>query len=139
MIDNYSSLYTPGIFVINTDKENEWGIGQIQSSINNLITINFENVGKKTINISKFISLEQTIEKIMEIKLYCFYCKEKCELIYKDIFAKKQWTLDRINNNQGHNWDNVVISCLECNIKRGDMDSERFKRGKQIQIVRKQF
>ena len=53
MIDNYSSLYTPGIFVINTDKKNEWGIGQIQSSINNLITINFENVGKKTINISK--------------------------------------------------------------------------------------
>ena len=57
MVDNYSSLYTPGIFVINTDKENEWGIGQIQSSINNLITINFENVGKKTINISK-VNLE---------------------------------------------------------------------------------
>ena len=51
------SLYTPGIFVINTDKKNEWGIGQIQSSINNLITINFENVGKKTINISK-VNLE---------------------------------------------------------------------------------
>ena len=57
MIDNYSSIYTPGIFVINTDKKNEWGIGQIQSSINNLITINFENVGKKTINISK-VNLE---------------------------------------------------------------------------------
>ena len=57
MIDNFSSLYTPGIFVINTDKKNEWGIGQIQSSINNLITINFENVGKKTINISK-VNLE---------------------------------------------------------------------------------
>ena len=57
MIDNYSSLYTPGIFVINTDKKDEWGIGQIQSSINNLITINFENVGKKTINISK-VNLE---------------------------------------------------------------------------------
>ena len=57
MINNYSSLYTHGIFVINTDKKNEWGIGQIQSSINNLITINFENVGKKTINISK-VNLE---------------------------------------------------------------------------------
>ena len=57
MIDNYSSLYTPGIFVINTEKKNEWGIGQIQSSINNIITINFENVGKKTINISK-VNLE---------------------------------------------------------------------------------
>ena len=57
MIENYSSLYTPGIFVINPDKKKEWGIGQIQSSINNLITINFENVGKKTINLSK-IDLE---------------------------------------------------------------------------------
>ena len=57
MIDNYSSLYNPGIFVINTNKKNEWGIGQIQSSINNIITINFENVGKKTINISK-VNLE---------------------------------------------------------------------------------
>ena len=57
MIENYSSLFTPGIFVINSDKRKEWGIGQIQSSINNLITINFENVGKKTINITK-INLE---------------------------------------------------------------------------------
>ena len=57
MIKNFSSLYTPGIFVINPDKKNEWGIGQIQSSINNMITINFQNVGKKTINLSK-INLE---------------------------------------------------------------------------------
>ena len=57
MNENHSSLFTPGIFVINPDKKNEWGIGQIQSSINNLITINFENVGKKTINLSK-INLE---------------------------------------------------------------------------------
>jgi len=57
MIENYSSLFTPGIFVINPNKKNEWGIGQIQSSINSLITVNFENVGKKTINLSK-INLE---------------------------------------------------------------------------------
>ena len=57
MIENYSSLFTPGIFVINPNKKNEWGIGQIQSSINNFITVNFENVGKKTINLSK-INLE---------------------------------------------------------------------------------
>ena len=57
MNENYSSLFTPGIFVVNSDMKIEWGIGQIQSSINNLITINFENVGKKTINLSK-INLE---------------------------------------------------------------------------------
>ena len=47
---NYQSDLTPGVFVINEDKKNEWGLGQVQSSINNKITINFENVGKKTIN-----------------------------------------------------------------------------------------
>ncbi len=41
---------TPGVFVINEDKEHEWGLGQVQSSIDNKVTINFENVGKKTIN-----------------------------------------------------------------------------------------
>ena len=50
MIDVYIGDLTPGTFVINVKKENEWGIGQVQSSINNIITINFENVGKKTIN-----------------------------------------------------------------------------------------
>ena len=55
-MENYSSLFTPGIYVINPNKKNEWGIGQIQSSINNFITVNFENIGKK-INLSK-INLE---------------------------------------------------------------------------------
>ena len=57
MIEYYSSLLTRGMFVINPNMKNEWGIGQIQSSINNFITVNFENVGKKTINLSK-INLE---------------------------------------------------------------------------------
>ena len=41
--------YEPGDFVINP-KNKGWGIGQIQSIINNKITVNFENVGKKVIN-----------------------------------------------------------------------------------------
>ena len=57
MNDNYSSIFTPGVFVINPNMKKEWGIGQIQSSINNFITINFENVGKKTIDLSN-INLE---------------------------------------------------------------------------------
>jgi len=50
---NYHGDLTPGVFVINEDKKNEWGLGQVQSSINDKITINFENVGKKTINPDK--------------------------------------------------------------------------------------
>ena len=56
-MENYSSIFTPGIYVINPEKKDEWGIGQIQSSINDFITVNFENVGKKTINLSE-INLE---------------------------------------------------------------------------------
>ena len=50
MSEIYTGELTPGTFVINIKKEKEWGIGQVQSSIDNKITINFENVGKKTIN-----------------------------------------------------------------------------------------
>ena len=47
MSDFYIGDLTPGTFVVNVSKEKEWGIGQVQSSINNIVTINFENVGKK--------------------------------------------------------------------------------------------
>tara|TARA_Y100000310_G_scaffold111602_1_gene109977 strand:- start:790 stop:966 length:177 start_codon:yes stop_codon:yes gene_type:complete len=53
--------YDPGNFVINP-KNKTWGTGQIQSIINNKVTVNFENVGKKVIN-SKEIILEK-INKI---------------------------------------------------------------------------
>ena len=55
------SYYEPGDFVINP-KNRSWGTGQIQSVINNKVTVNFENVGKKVIN-SKEIILER-INKI---------------------------------------------------------------------------
>ena len=53
--------YSPGDFVINP-KNKDIGISQIQSIINNKITVNFENTGKKVIN-SKEIILER-ISKI---------------------------------------------------------------------------
>ena len=53
--------YNPGDFVINP-KNKDWGTGQIQPIINNKITVNFENAGKKVIN-SKEIILER-ISKI---------------------------------------------------------------------------
>ena len=49
--------YVPGDFVINPKNRN-WGTGQIQSVINNKVTVNFENVGKKVIN-GKEIILER--------------------------------------------------------------------------------
>ena len=48
-------------------------------------------------------------------------------LIYENVREPKQWTLDRIDNSIGHNTENVVISCLSCNLKRRTMDDKKFK------------
>jgi len=54
--------YEPGDFVINPNNKG-WGIGQIQSIINNKITVNFENSGKRVINGKKII-----LEKVSKIE-----------------------------------------------------------------------
>ena len=41
--------FDPGDKVVNPLNK-EWGIGQVQSIINEKVTVNFENVGKKVIN-----------------------------------------------------------------------------------------
>ena len=43
------SDYEPGDKVENPSNK-EWGIGQVQSIIDNKVTVNFENVGKNVIN-----------------------------------------------------------------------------------------
>ena len=54
--------YVPGDFVTNPNNK-DWGIGQIQSIINNKITVNFENAGKKVINAKEII-----LEKVSKIE-----------------------------------------------------------------------
>ena len=41
--------YEPGDKVTNPNNK-EWGIGQVQSIINDKVTVNFENAGKKVIH-----------------------------------------------------------------------------------------
>lgn len=78
------------------------------------------------------ITTERIIELLVNTELLCHYCREICQVAYKESMCRKQWTLDRIDNNYGHNDTNVVIACLDCNLKRGTMDSERFRQGKQF-------
>ncbi len=41
--------FEPGDKVFNPSNK-DWGIGQVQSIINEKVTVNFQNVGKKVIN-----------------------------------------------------------------------------------------
>ncbi len=42
--------YEPGDKVTNPSNK-DWGIGQVQSIIKDKVTVNFENAGKKVINV----------------------------------------------------------------------------------------
>ena len=49
--------YEPGDKVTNPNNK-DWGIGQVKSIINDKVTVNFENAGKKVIN-AKNIELKR--------------------------------------------------------------------------------
>lgn len=84
-----------------------------------------------------FIKLEEVLEKLVISKLNCYYCKKQCLLFCKEKRNYLQWTLDRINNDIGHFTDNVVISCLGCNLQKRRRNEEHFKFAKQMNIVKK--
>tara|TARA_B100001093_G_scaffold500495_1_gene551030 strand:+ start:666 stop:842 length:177 start_codon:yes stop_codon:yes gene_type:complete len=46
--------FEPGDYVINPANK-DWGIGQVQSIIGNKVTVNFENSGKRVINVENVI------------------------------------------------------------------------------------
>jgi len=52
--------FEPGDFVTNPARK-DWGIGQVQSIIGNKVTVNFENYGKRVINVENVI-----LEKIAD-------------------------------------------------------------------------
>lgn len=85
----------------------------------------------------KFITIDETIELLVASKMCCHYCKSKMYIFYQDVREPHQWTLDRVNNDIGHYGDNVVISCLECNLKRRRTSKDGFLFTKQLKLVKK--
>lgn len=82
---------------------------------------------KNIYNENNFInSIKYILKLLYDCNLKCFYCKNTVLLIYENAYEPKQWTLERINNNIGHNFDNICISCLKCNINRRTMLQKRY-------------
>ena len=119
-------------------KEEYEGIKTVKKSIEKKIK-GYENqdIKKDKLNKNKLIKYEDLLEILVISKLKCYYCKCNCLLMYDNVREKKQWTLDRLNNDEGHNRDNVVVSCLECNLKKGTIDDKKFKFAKQMRIIKK--
>jgi hypothetical protein len=82
-----------------------------------------------------FVSKEEVEALFAAAGNKCTYCLHEVKMVY-EAKDKKQWTLDRIDNRMGHNRGNVLLCCLECNLKRGNVCSaEKFRFTKQLRIV----
>ena len=95
-----------------------------------------QDMDKKILNNEKIINLKCIIDKLIETEIKCYYCKDKMYILYENVREPKQWSVDRINNNLGHNIDNFVLACLDCNLKRRCRSADKFLFTKQLNIIR---
>jgi hypothetical protein len=93
-----------------------------------------QDLKKNRYESDKFIDFDNVVEKLVISKLKCKYCNKEIVILTNKYRDNHQWTLERINNDIGHNTDNVIISCLECNLKRGNSNMDNFEYTKKLKI-----
>jgi hypothetical protein len=120
---------------IETNRIHKWVISQIKAKIYGYLGQDAEkgeNIKDPEIAIK--IELSNVLQKLMDSNMKCFYCRESVQILYEFVREPRQWTLERINNKEGHHLDNVEIACLGCNLKRRTMFHERYVFTKQMKI-----
>jgi hypothetical protein len=80
------------------------------------------------------ITRDEIIEKLVLSKLKCFYCNCDMVFLYNKVRTMNQWTLDRINNTLNHSNNNVIISCLKCNLQKRCQNHDDFLFTKRLTI-----
>lgn len=98
-----------------------------------------QDILKKLLNENNFINLNSIINKMVECELKCYYCKCEMNVLYDISREMRQWTVDRINNDLGHNLDNYYLACLECNLKRRRRSDDKFLFTKQLKITKHMY
>ena len=91
---------------------------------------------KKKLDENKFLLFETIINKMIECDLKCRYCENSMYVLYDISRELKQWSVDRVDNDLGHNKDNFHLACLDCNLKRRRRTDEKFLFTKQLNIVK---
>ena len=94
-----------------------------------------QDIIKKIYDSEKIITFEEIIEIMNKENIKCYYCHYDMFILYELSRENKQWTLDRINNDIGHNKDNIVLSCLECNLQKRKKQKEAFLFTKNLKVI----
>ena len=87
-------------------------------------------------NQNELISLQEAKQKLLDCDLKCNYCSKIVKVIYRVVRDPLQWTLDRIDNKKNHSNDNTLISCLHCNLKRRNINKDKFEFSQNMIIVK---
>jgi hypothetical protein len=119
---------SPTVFGAPTDRHEHFIRQQIQYKINGYKQ---QDLRKNKWNADKFIDPCYILQKLKACDLICYYCEKPVTVLYENVRDPQQWSLERIDNAQGHNTDNVEIACLKCNLERRLQNSPRFKTGKK--------
>jgi hypothetical protein len=99
----------------------------IIQQINNKISGYKQQDKKKGLFVeAKFIDTVDVIESMRNCNLQCHYCSVEMYVLYDTAREGKQWTVDRVDNDKGHNKDNYHLACLECNLKRRRTNDDKF-------------
>ncbi len=91
---------------------------------------------KKLFDEANFLTFESIINNMIACELKCRYCKKEMNVLYDISREMSQWSVDRINNDIGHNIDNFHLACLDCNLKRRKRTDEKFLFTKQLNIIK---
>jgi hypothetical protein len=114
-----------------TNKERQMIITHIKTKIS---SYKQQDILKKKFSTQDFVSYSDVIGLLTESNMKCYYCSCETYLLYEIVREMKQWSLDRINNDIGHNKNNLVICCLECNLKRRRTNKDAFFFTKNLKI-----
>jgi hypothetical protein len=95
-----------------------------------------QDILKKKLIEDEFVSLQEVIHLLKLCEMKCCYCSQEVYILYEHVREMKQWSLDRINNDIGHNKGNLVIACLECNLKRRRTNKDAFMFTKNMVIIK---
>jgi hypothetical protein len=124
---------------IDNDESNKYIHIFINNLKNKIYSYKQQDILKKKLDSDNFINFQNIIHLLYESQLKCCYCHKEIYILYKQVREMSQWTLDRIDNNTGHNFGNLVISCLKCNLKRRRINKNSFMLTKNMNIKRENY
>jgi len=82
------------------------------------------------------IEHSEVLHALLERRMLCTYCLKRMSFFPRERGDVFQWTLDRVDNDDGHSMENCEISCLRCNLRKKRRDSDNFKFGMQVKVTK---